>query len=312
MYDSTIHAKTIARQFRRSDFEAGVLHVAVDEKAEAIERALNLSATGFPHASLFRSNLGGKQVYQHRSIEQALVVRHISENIRRVTGVKQSDRQDIVRSLSRIASQGVPFKALALDIKSFYESVDVWHILASLKSDAAFSRQSVHLLASFFDALDASGIAGLPRGLALSATLAEYTMRRFDEQVSALMGVFYYNRFVDDIIVITSADVDTAELMKQVSTLLPNGLHFSRSKSRSYAFSGYSGGNNDVEEGAITFLGYRVSIGYVIRKDKAFERTAALDIAPSKVVKTKTRIARALLDFKNGGSFDNLLDRGSC
>jgi hypothetical protein len=309
MYDSTLHAKTIARQFRKSDFAPGILYVDQAGKDEAVRRALHLCQHGFPNAILYRSELGTKPVYQHRSIEQALVIRHISENLRRVTGVRQSDRQEIIRGVSRLAGQGTAFKAMKLDIRSFYESVDVEGVINLLKRDPAFSRQCVHLLKSFFDALDAQNIAGLPRGLAISATLAEYVMRPFDRAVSSLPGVRYYSRFVDDIIVVLSEECDTNDIKQTVQSRLPSGLVLSRSKSLPYSFSGFSGAANASEEGAIVFLGYRIGVGRVQRVGRDYERTVRLDIAPSKVRKIKTRISRSLLSFKSGGSFKDLLDR---
>ncbi|EPM56853.1 phage-related reverse transcriptase/maturase family protein, partial [Pseudomonas syringae pv. actinidiae ICMP 19103] len=41
------------------------------------------------------------------------------------------------------------------------------------------------------------------RGLALSATITEIVMQDFDNSIKELDGVFYYGRYVDDIIVVT-------------------------------------------------------------------------------------------------------------
>ncbi|EGH68896.1 hypothetical protein PSYAC_29236, partial [Pseudomonas syringae pv. actinidiae str. M302091] len=40
-------------------------------------------------------------------------------------------------------------------------------------------------------------------GLALSATITEIVMQDFDNSIKELDGVFYYGRYVDDIIVVT-------------------------------------------------------------------------------------------------------------
>ncbi|RZK29447.1 MAG: hypothetical protein EOO61_20645 [Hymenobacter sp.] len=52
-----------------------------------------------------------------------------------------------------LLSQGTAYKAVKLDIKSFYETVDTDSIISQLRSDSAFSRQAVNLADSFFDAL---------------------------------------------------------------------------------------------------------------------------------------------------------------
>ncbi|WP_156679629.1 antiviral reverse transcriptase Drt3a [Sphingomonas profundi] len=309
MHDSTLHPKTIARQFRKSDFQPGVLYLQANEKGQAIERAMDICRTGFNRADLHRGHVGGKAVYQHRVIEQALIIRHISESLRRVTGVRQSDRQEIIKSLSRLAGQGLGFNALKLDIKSFYETVNVGEALETLRRDAAFSRQSIHLLQSFFDALAARQITGLPRGLAISATLAEYVMRPFDRAISQLPGVRFYSRFVDDMILILGEDVDPHQIKALAQSSLPSGLALSRSKCATEIFSPFSNQSSRSEEAAIIFLGYRIGVGGVYRIDNRFKRDVYLDIAPSKVRRIKRRLSRAFLSFNDGGPFSDLLDR---
>lgn len=119
MYDATINAKTLARQFKETDFSRGLLYVPLSDKEAALERAVQIAASGFLHISLYRGSRGGKHVYQHSSVEQALIVRHISSHIRQVTGVRQRDRQDIVRCMISLLSQGIVYKAIKLDIESF-------------------------------------------------------------------------------------------------------------------------------------------------------------------------------------------------
>jgi hypothetical protein len=135
-----------------------------------------------------------------------------------------------------LLSQGTTFKAIKLDIKSFYETVDTEYMTQSLRADSAFSRQSVNLLESFFDAIRRQSLPGLPRGLSISATLAEYVMRDFDEILESQNGVRFYSRFVDDVILILDQDVDTAEIMRVAQASLPSGLNLNRLKSKPYFF----------------------------------------------------------------------------
>lgn len=309
MYDFTLHAKTLARQYRKSDFQPGLLYIPVNDKALGVQRAVALTKSGFSHLALHRSCIGGKNVYQHRSIEQALIIRHISENLRRITGVKQSDRQMIVKGAAQICSSGLGFTLVKLDIKSFYETIAISPILQSLKDDAAFSRQSVSLLSSFFEALERRSIYGLPRGLGLSATLAEYAMRPFDRTISSLPGVWYYSRFVDDVLLVLAPSVSADEIRETAQRQLPRGLALSRQKTRTYSFSSNISAAGGVEH-AFAYLGYRVNVGRIVRQsDNRLKRIVSIDIAASKVRKIKTRIARSLYTFNSNGDYDDLLDR---
>lgn len=309
MYDSTLHAKTLARQYRKSDFQPGLLYIPVADKEAGVQRAVALARNGFQQLALYRSRIGGKDVYQHRAIEQALIIRHISDNLRRITGVKQSDRQMIVKGATQICSSGLSFTVVKLDIKSFYETIAIDPIIQSLKNDAAFSRQSVRLLSSFFEALERRQIYGLPRGLGISATLSEYAMRSFDRTISTQAGVWYYSRFVDDVLVVLAPGASADDLRETAQAHLPEGLTLSRKKTESYLFSS-NVATTDGEEDAFTYLGYRLSIGRIVRhSDNRLRRTVALDLADSKVRKIKTRIARSLHAFNSGGDFDTLVAR---
>jgi hypothetical protein len=309
MYDATIHAKTLARQFRETDFSRGLLYVPLSDKEATVQRAVGIAASGFPHISLYRGNRGGKHVYQHTSVEQALIVRHISGHIRQVTSVRQNDRQDIVRCMISLLSQGIVFKAIKLDIKSFYETVDTDFVVQSLRDDNAFSRQSVNLLESFFDALRRQSIAGLPRGLAISATLAEYAMRGFDDLLEKQDGVRFYSRFVDDIIMIVDNDVNVEKMMALAQSALPAGLELSKIKSEGYNFSSQTMKNPLTSDLILNFLGYQLEVSKMYRDGNSIYRQVEVDIAKSKIKKYKRRLAKSFLEFNNDGDFHLLNGR---
>lgn len=309
MYDATIHAKTLARQFRETDFSRGLLYVPLSDKAVTIERAVQLAHTGFQRVSLYRGSRGGKSVYQHTSVDQALIIRHISSHIRQVTGVRQGDRQDIIRCMISLLSQGTAYKAVKLDIKSFYETIDTESIISLLRADSAFSRQSVNLADSFFDALRRQSIRGLPRGLSISATLAEYVMRDFDGLVGALDGVRFFSRFVDDIILIVDQDVNAADMIAVAQKHLPAGLQLNKMKSKPYQFSTEITKIPDTADLTLNFLGYQLAVDKMLRRDGTISRKVHVDIASSKVNKYKRRIAKSFLAFNDDADFGLLINR---
>ncbi|WP_327754382.1 antiviral reverse transcriptase Drt3a (plasmid) [Sphingobium sp. SJ10-10] len=310
MLDTTIHEKTISRQFRRSDFHDSSWGISVDDKDEIVSDALRTATTGFTTISLRRNSIGGKPIYRHAVLHEALLIRHISEGLRRITGVQQSDRKSIVKSLIALTSEGVPFTILKFDIKSFYETVDTDALVEKLRRDPAFSRQSIRLVESFFSALQSQGISGLPRGIGLSATLSEYLLRGFDHAISNFPGVRFYSRYVDDGIIVASDKVDADDLLSFVKNLLPTGLQLNRTKTKSYAFGPYVKGTPDTVEHNIKFLGYNLDINYIVRAtDKRFSRKVHVDISDSKVLKIKRRICLSILNFNNGGNFNDLHNR---
>jgi len=309
MFDPTIHTRTISRHLRSRDFfDDPSLFVPANLEA-IIEEAVELGSNGFAHMTLVRSNLRGKDVFQVRGLPHNLVLRHITSNIRRVTSVKQDDRKFIISCIASLVSEGTPFRVYKYDIKSFYETVHANSILQALGSDLAFSPQSVRILRSLFAELDINAVPGLPRGMAISATLAEYLLRPFDAHVSNSLGVWYYSRFVDDMIVITDGTEDVSEFNSLLSGLLPSGLSFNK-KSNSYHFTAFEKGAK-ANEGVFDFLGYRFAVSRAYRDpaEKKIRRDVVLDIAPSKVRKIKSRYAKSLLTYRHDGCFDDLHDR---
>jgi hypothetical protein len=309
MYDPTIHAKTLGRQLAKADFYSDPNLANQAYKQALIGRAVAYGCQGFPPASLKHSPLRGKTIYGYTDLAEALVLRHITSNIRRITSVKQDNRSFIVNCINLLVSEGVPFRVYKYDIAKFYESVHVPSIIDRLQDDVAFSGQSVRALASFFSQLAVAGIHGLPRGLALSATLAEYLMRGFDRRVSSAKGVWYYARFVDDILIITDGREDAPVFRRFATQELPQGLTFNQ-KSKVCDFAPFVKGNTAALEAAFDFLGYRFEVSKAWRNSaNRIVRSVGMDIAPSKVRKLKTRVARSLLTYAVDHSFDDLRDR---
>lgn len=90
---------------------------------------------------------------------------------------------------------------IRLDIKSFYESINKEAVLEKLYSEYRLSPQTVFLLKQLFNTQDIKESSGVPRGLSVSSCLSELTMKYFDIEIKQLEGVYYYARFVDDIII---------------------------------------------------------------------------------------------------------------
>lgn len=307
MYDPTIHARALARHLLPADFIADSRLLNVAFKDGVLEEAVKIGSTGFNALALQTNQLRGKSVYQIKDIAQILVLRHVTKNIRHLTGVKQDDRQFIIQCLRSFLAEGTSFRTYRFDIKGFYESSSPDQIVQSLRDDVGFSGQSAAALNSFFEELRRLGIEGLPRGLGLSATLAEYLLRPFDSVMADTKGVWFYARFVDDIFIITDGREDRAEFAAAAAAALPAGLEFN-SKSHSIDFDPYIKNVTGLAH-EFEFLGYRFEVHKPERIDDKIGRKVFLDIAPSKVRRIKSRVALTLLKFANDGNYNNLIAR---
>ena len=309
MYDNTIHQKSIARQLRAEDFNKNALLINRDYRKNVFAESVAIAKAGFSNVEIKTALVRGKVVYQVRDLPTLLLIRHVTNNIRRMADAKQDNRDFIISCLRTLMQEGVPFRVYKFDVSKFYESIDVRFAIERLKRDVGFSSQSVFVLTSFFSEMRRNGISGLLRGLSLSATMSEYIMRAFDKRVSTHVNVHYSSRFVDDIIIVTDGREEIGDFNKFAREALEDGLSFNQ-KSLHKDFTSFKKANKDVVEASFDFLGYVFRVGYAVRNpSNKIYRTVTLDISQSKVDRMKSRIAKAMLQFKKDGIYVDLRDR---
>lgn len=309
MYDPTFNSETLAWHLNAHDIQAFPLLNDDKQKELHITQAVALARNGFGSISLQIHKLRGASIYRSTSIQEDLVLRKAQQNLRRITNVRQSDRMEIIRCIKSLCREGVPYKVYKIDIKKFYESVDTAALAKNLERDIPTSPSSLLVLGTFFEALKIRGIAGLPRGLSISATLSEYLMRRFDEIATRTDGVHFYARYVDDMLIITKGDENPKTFIRNLSRKLPSGLKFNYSKTRFYNFLPYDKSITGTVENSFDFLGYQFSVYVVKNQSGSYERPITLDIAPKKIKRAKTRLVLAFRQFMSDGNFADLEDR---
>lgn len=149
-----------------------------------------------------------KQVVATKSLDEVLVLRRMNENIRRSYGIKNPNRDVLLRTLAQALSESTQKNIFRLDIKSCFESISRHKLFAKLVADGMVSYQTLSLLKALFDAMDRMprkrNRKGLPRGLAISSTLAEIVLNKLERDIRQLPGVYLVVRYVDDIVVITT------------------------------------------------------------------------------------------------------------
>ncbi len=233
-------------------------------------------------------------------ISDDFVLRKVNQNLQRIYKVKQADRFQIISNVKTLLANPAPFYVCQLDIKSFYESVDRQKILNDIESSAIVSYQTKEFLKKFFSSLALQ--SGLPRGINVSATLAEYCLRKFDRRVGDIKSVYYYARFVDDIIIFSTEQI-TPKTVNEISSYLPEGLELNNSKMRIYDFSK----NANI---SVSYLGYKFECKPKCnKKGIANGRNVKTRIAKKKMNKIKGRIVSSFLSYKAFQDFKLLKDR---
>lgn len=136
--------------------------------------------------------------------ENYFVLKQIQRNVSNLYDVQQSNRSEIVSQVKFLLSDGFPKCVLRTDIEDFYENIPHRQILKKISEDSLLSPLSKKFLRQILNKYkEKSGsIKGVPRGIGVSAHLAELYMRDIDSKIKRLSDVTYYARYVDDIIII--------------------------------------------------------------------------------------------------------------
>ena len=185
-------------------------------------------------------------------------LKQIQFNLRRLYKVKQANRHHILCQLREILGDGFPKYIIRTDITSFYESIPRKLLLRKLETDQLLtiaSKRLIRRLLIEYGQLTETDI-GLPRGIGVSAYLAELYMREFDRSVREYPGVVYYARYVDDIVVVfcPPPNQGTSGIRRIIATALKSlSLERNRRKTCILDLRRHS-------QGTIEYLGYKFKI----------------------------------------------------
>jgi len=153
-------------------------------------------------------------------------------------------------------------------------------------------------------------MTGLPRGICLSASMSEIVMRDYDTRISRLQGVYYYARYVDDIVVFTHRN--PCYILKEMEKILQEevGLKFNpqktdivnivtcRCKPKCKCIGNCQCLNScQCSKKSLLlnfeFLGYKFTLQDVVNPKEPLQ----ISLAENKVKRYKTRIIYSILDY---------------
>lgn len=177
-----------------------------------------------------------KQVSEYfltNDLPNKLILRKLNDNIKRIYKDEQANRRIIISQVKTLLSETCPFWVIKTDIKRFYESIDRERLISKFHDDSMLSYQSMFLMKRIFENPLLVGKSGVPRGMNISATMSELYMRKFDRWVRSYDSVYYYARFVDDIIIFSNSLKDALSLIGNLNVqleFLAEGLSINHKK----------------------------------------------------------------------------------
>jgi hypothetical protein len=211
---------------------------------------------------------------------------------------EQANRRIIIKQVKTLLEENGPMWILKTDIEKFYESIDRERLVSKLRNDSMLSFHSLQLIDKLFLNDELSGLSGVPRGLNISATLSEIYMRKFDRWIRRTSGVYYYARFVDDIVIFSNDQKVIDNINQNIDNNLEKGLQKKAIKTGVYKGEKISNSN------PLEYLGYKFTTE-TVKKSK----NLTVSIADKKVKKIKTRITLAFLDYIKNTNFTLLENR---
>jgi len=249
--------------------------------------------------SVLPTQVRGKSVYKiGNKAEEYFAIKQVQENIRRIYKVKQANRELILPQLREVIGDKTPKILVRTDIASFYESIDRNKLLAKLSGDGLLGYASLKIISSVlsqYGTLSGSD-KGIPRGIGLSAYLAELYMESFDRYVRDIDGVIYYSRYVDDIVVVycrmPNVNPQWLKLRTSVQRLRNiEGLNLNKSKSEIIKMP-------SKQTSCIKYLGYSF---------KYSNGRVDLYMSPDKFNRYKERIDKAFSEYKKSSNTKTLV-----
>lgn len=151
----------------------------------------------------------GKPGYTTANIESMLLSKVLMLEMKRYYKYTPANRNDIIEELRALLDNPMPKIIIRADIHHFFESIPQNRLLGKIMEDAYLSPTSMKSLKTFiykYNELsdNLTNKLGVPRGVAFSSYLAELYMSAFDRKIRQIEGVFFYQRYVDDIVLIAS------------------------------------------------------------------------------------------------------------
>lgn len=253
------------------------------------------------------------EYYFLEDISQKLLLRKLNDNIKRIYKDEQANRKFIIHQVKTLLNETAPFWIIKTDIKAFYESINRDRIFKKLKNDAMLSYYSIFLLRKIFENPNIASYPGLPRGLNISSSLSEIYMRNFDKAIQRHKDVYYYARFVDDIIIFLNDKKSALELFENLNSIISNeklDLQINDDKTELIDGTNFkilkNGYNRRPIHNNIEYLGYRF---YLNENENKRENKLQISIADKKAKKIKTRIVKSYVDYTITNDFELLKKR---
>ncbi|WP_409027716.1 antiviral reverse transcriptase Drt3a [Janthinobacterium sp. SUN098] len=295
MLDQNFSASNFLKLTTKADPRKHNLGRRKSDYKKVLEQISNeIHHTGFAFKDQCKIASHGELIYKTTNRTDTYALRKLSDNLSRLHDAKQASRSQIIDQVVSLLNETVPYFVIKLDIKKFYDNIDCKNLINVIKVDPRPSYHTKRVLDLLTRTPAFTEAGGLPRGLGVSATLSEIALKNFDKLVTRIPGVYYYARYVDDMIVFTYENPE--RVIKEVKELLPKPLILNFEKEKIIYHDGkiFSCGGGVSE---FDYLGYTFAGRAAEKIGNDIQPRLTIKIAEKKIKKMKTKIMRCLHDL---------------
>lgn len=240
------------------------------------------------------SIIDSKQTYKiSNDAESYFSEKKLQINIKNECLTKQASRDEIIPCLTSILGDNFPKLLIRTDISSFFESIN-HSILNSFVEESSLSTQSKKLIRKILQqyCILSGNDNGLPRGVGVSAYLSELYMKGFDKKIKELEGLYFYQRYVDDIIIVVSKPNlnDGNDILDYIKEEL-NKIILETNESKTHIINTMSSSNFSIE-----YLGYKFN--------KNSSSNVNLSLSGKKITRYRDKINKSIDNYKSSNKTD--------
>lgn len=199
--------------------------------------------------------------YATDNTESMLLSKTLMLELKRSYRLTPANRNNIIEEFRALLDNPMPKIVIRADFHEFFESIPQRKLIDKIIEDSYISAFSLKCLKTFiykFNELSGNWKEkkGIPRGLSFSSYLAEIYLKSFDRKVGRIKGVYFYKRYVDDIIILANPEIQDKDTLWNELVLDVNeiGLKLSE-KEKKRTCKIFSPESNDSI--SINYLGYK-------------------------------------------------------
>ncbi|TLS83838.1 hypothetical protein FD722_06675 [Photobacterium damselae subsp. damselae] len=294
MLNQTFNPKSLMNIISDDDIKKHCLGKDKSEIMTAITSiSYHVSQDDFKFEKITKRRIDNKEekyIFFTKDKNEFFAIKKINHILKRIYKIEHNGRNEILKQVIDIINDGSSYQIIRADIKSFFESVNRSILIDKIKKDSLLSSLMIKKLNALDRFLLSENFSGLPRGLSLSSTLSELYLRNFDRSIKSNSNVYFYSRYVDDIIIICLDNINEVEdLVRKKLEELDLSLN-----------DKYKKINNIKKNDEFDYLGVK------FRFDK---KSVDFLLSSNKINKIKTRIIKSIVDYGINKNESLLLER---